>query len=129
MDLRFDESYPFACWTCVFDRSKLVPCKNSRKRVCENLLRLYKTGMVLPTNFYRTRIKETVIITRIKSSSKLLVFLVGFFMLFCDDFTHLVLSNFLCCRTCNVLISFQIISACSMSSEIHHLQLKFAFFL
>ena len=36
---------------------------------------------------------------------------------------------FACCRTCNVLILSQIISACSMSSEIHHLQLKFVFFL
>ena len=36
---------------------------------------------------------------------------------------------FACCSTCNVLILFQIISACSMSSEIHHLHLKFAFFL
>ena len=34
-----------------------------------------------------------------------------------------------CCRTCNVLILSQIISACSISSEKHHLQLKFAFFL
>ena len=34
-----------------------------------------------------------------------------------------------CCRTCNVLTLSQIISACSMSSEIHHVQLKFAFFL
>ena len=39
---------------------------------------------------------------------------------------------FLCvcvgCSTCYVLILSQIISACSMSSEIHHLQLKFASF-
>ena len=32
----------------------------------ENLLRLYKTGMVVLINFYRTTIKEPVIITRIK---------------------------------------------------------------
>ena len=31
----------------IFDRSKLVRSKNSRKD-CENLLRSYKTGMVLP---------------------------------------------------------------------------------
>ena len=36
---------------------------------------------------------------------------------------------FACCSTYNVLILSKIISACSMSSEIHHLQLKFAFFL
>ena len=36
---------------------------------------------------------------------------------------------FACCSTCNVLILSQIISACSMSSEIHHLQLRFALFL
>ena len=56
------------------------------------LLRSYKTGLVLPINFYRTRIKEPVIITRIKSSSNLLIFLVCFFVLFRVDFTHLVLS-------------------------------------
>ena len=33
------------------------------------------------------------------------------------------------CITRNVLISSQIISACSVSSKIHHLHLKFAFFL
>ena len=57
------------------------------------MLRSYKTGLVLPTNFYRTRIKEPVIITRIKSSSNLLIFLVFFFcLLFRVDFKHLVLS-------------------------------------
>ena len=35
---------------------------------------------------------------------------------------------FACCSTCNVLILSQIISACSMSSEIQHLQLRFALF-
>ena len=40
----------------------------------------------------RTRIKEPVIITRIKSSLNLLIFLVCFFVLFRVDFTHLVLS-------------------------------------
>ena len=55
---------------------------NSRRGECENLLRSYKTGLVLPINFYRTRIKEPVIITRIKSSSNLLIFLVCFFVLF-----------------------------------------------
>ena len=73
----------------IFDRRKLVPCKNSL-RECENLLRLYKTGLVLPINFYRTRIKEPVIIARIKSSSNL-IFLVRFIVLFRVDFTHLVL--------------------------------------
>ena len=36
---------------------------------------------------------------------------------------------FACCSTCNVLILSQIISTCSTSREIHHLHLKFAFFL
>ena len=36
--------------------------------------------MVLPINFYRTRMKEPVIITRIKSSSNLVIFLVCFFL-------------------------------------------------
>ena len=84
--------------------------------------------MVLPNNFYRTRIKEPVIITSIKSSSNWLIFLVCFF---CVISCWLQASGafFACCRTCNVLILSQIISACSMSSEIHHLQLKFVFFL
>ena len=58
------------------------------------MLRSYKTGLVLPTNFYRTRIKEPVIITRIKSSSNLLIFVVFFCccLLFRVDFKHLVLS-------------------------------------
>ena len=57
------------------------------------MLRSYKTGLLLPINFYRTRVKEPVmIITRIKSSSNLLVFLVYFFVLFRVDFMHLLLS-------------------------------------
>ena len=35
---------------------------------------------------------------------------------------------FACCHTCNVLILSQIISSCSMSSKMHHLQLKLAAF-
>ena len=58
----------------------------------QRTLRSYKTGMVLPINFYRTRIKEPVIITRIKSSSNLLILLVCFFVFFRVDLTHLVLS-------------------------------------
>ena len=102
----------------IFDWSKLV-----------NLLRSYKTGMVLPINFYRTRIKEPVIITRIKSSSNLLIFLVCFFVCVVSCWLHASGAFFACCRTCNVLILSQIISVCSISSEIHHLQLKFVFFL
>ena len=68
--------------------------------------------------------KEPAIITRIKSSSNLLIFLVCFFVLFRGDFTHLVLSLL---AVVPAILS-QIISACSMSSEIHHLHLKFAFF-
>ena len=96
--------------------------------MCENLLRSYKTGLVLPTNFYRTRIKEPVIITRIKNSSNLLIFLVCFFCVV-SSWLHASGAFFACCSTCNLLILSQIISACSMSSERHHLQLKFAFFL
>ena len=66
--------------------------KNSLKRERENLLRSYKTGLVLPINFHRTRIKEPVIITRIESSINFLIFLVCFFVLFRVDFTPLVLS-------------------------------------
>ena len=60
----------------------------------ENVLR-YKTGLVPLINFYGTRIKEPVIITRMKSSSNLLIFLGCFLcvcVLFRVDFTHLVLS-------------------------------------
>ena len=62
----------------------------------ENVLRSYKTGLVPLINFYSTRIKEPVIITRLmKSSSNLLIFLGCFVcvcVLFRVDFTHLVLS-------------------------------------
>ena len=75
-----------------------------------------------------TRIKEPVIRTRIKSSSNLLIFLVCFFCVV-SCWLHVSGAFFACCSTCNVLILSQIISACSMSSEIHHLHLKFAFFL
>ena len=71
----------------------LIEANSSRVNLeSENLLRSYKTALVLPINFYRTRIKEPVIITRIESSSNLLIFLVCFFVLFRVDFTHLVLS-------------------------------------
>ena len=57
------------------------------------MLRSYKTGLLLPINFYRTRVKEPVmIITRIKRSSNLLIFLVYFFVLFRVDFMYLLLS-------------------------------------
>ena len=76
--------------------------------------------------------KKRMPITRIKSRSNLLIFLVCFFCV-CLFFVCLCfLFVFLCvcvgCSTCYVLILSQIISACSMSSEIHHLQLKFASF-
>ena len=62
----------------------------------ENVLRSYETGLVPLINFYSTRIKEPVIITRIKSSSNLLIFLGCFCVCVCVlfrvDFTHLVLS-------------------------------------
>ena len=67
------------------------------------------------TYFYRTRIKEPVIITRIKSSSNLLIFLLCFFVVSC--WLHASGAFFACCRTCNVLILSHIMSACSMSSE------------
>ena len=76
----------------IFERSKLVLCKNSLRESVKICLDRTKTGLVLPINFYRTRIKKPVIITRIKSSSNLLTFLVCFFVLFRVDFTHLVLS-------------------------------------
>ena len=74
----------------------------------KTLLRSYKTGMVHLQP--RTRIKEPVIITRIKSSSNLLIFLVCFFVLFRVDFTHLVLSLLAVVPATEVLISTQIIS-------------------
>ena len=82
--------------------------------------------MLLPINFYRTRIKEPVIITRVKSSSNYF-FLFVFCVVSC--WLHASGAFFACCHTCNVLILSQIVSARSMSSEIHHLQLKFVFFL
>ena len=74
----------------------------------KTLLRSYKTGMVHLQP--RTRIKEPVIITRIKSSSNLLIFLFCFFVLFRVDFTHLVLSLLAVVPATEVLISTQIIS-------------------
>ena len=57
----------------IFDRSKFVPCKNS----CRECMKIsYKTGMVPPINFYRTRIKDQVIMTRIKSNSNVVILLV-----------------------------------------------------
>ena len=52
-------------------------------------------------------------------------------MFFCvvSCWLHASGAFFACCSTCNVLILSQIISACSMSSEIQHLQLRFALFL
>ena len=52
-------------------------------------------------------------------------------MFFCvvSCWLHASGAFFACCSTCNVLILSQIISACSMSSEIHHLKLTFALFL
>ena len=75
----------------------------------ENLLRSYKTGLVPPINFYRTRIKEPVIITRIKSSSNLLIFLGCFFFCVVSCWLHASAAFFACCSTCNVLISIHII--------------------
>ena len=49
--------------------------------------------------------------------------------MFFSCWVHASGAFFACCSTCNVLILSQIISAYWMSSEIHHLQLKFAFFL
>ena len=75
----------------------------------ENLLRSYKTGLVPPINFYRTRIKEPVIITRIKSSSNLLIFLGYFFLCVVSCWLHASPAFFACCSTCKVLISIHII--------------------
>ena len=70
--------------------------------------------MVPPINFYRTRIKEKVIITKIKSSSNLIIFL--FVLPAHMDVTHLVLSLL-------AVIPARLKSnpdyQCSMSSEIH----------
>ena len=98
--------------TCkIFDRSKLVPCKNSLIESVKICWDHTKNGLVLPINFYRTRIKEPVIITRIKSCSNLLIFLFVFFVLFRADLAHLVLSLL---AVVPAILS-QIISACSMS--------------
>ena len=83
----------------IFDRSKLVPCKNSRRESVK-IVEIVQ-NRIGTINFYRTRIREPVIITRIKSSRNLLIFLVCFLAFFSVDFTHLVLS-LLAGRTCNV---------------------------
>ena len=57
--------------------------------------------MVPPINFYKTRIKDPVILTRIRSSSNLLIFLIRV------DSTHGLHTSgafFACCRTCEVKI-------------------------
>ena len=76
----------------------------------ENLLRSYKTGLVPPINFYRTKIKEPVIITPIKSSSNLSIFLGCLFFCIVSCWLYSSGAFFACCRTCKVLISTQIIS-------------------
>ena len=79
----------------IFDRSKLLPCKNSRRE-----------SVFFFLNFFL------------------------FFFLCCSVVLTSRIWCFLACfRTCNVLILSQIISACSMISEKHHLQLKSALFL
>ena len=67
------------------------------------------------TYFYRTRIKEPVIIKRIKSSSNLWIFRLCFFVVSC--WLHASGAFFACCLTCNVSILSHIMRACSMSSE------------
>ena len=61
----------------IFDRSTLVPCKNSRREYMKIYLKSYKTGIVPPINFNRTRIKDQIVITRIKSCSNLIICLVS----------------------------------------------------
>ena len=78
----------------IFDRSKLVPSKNSRRecvRIC---------GDRTKQEWYY------VLLTRIKSSSNLLIFLLCFFVVSC--WLHASGAFFACCRTCNVLILSQI---------------------
>ena len=61
-----------------FFRSKLVPCKHSvRECVKISRNRTKQEWYVSPINFYKTRIKDPVIIKRIRSSSNLLIFLVS----------------------------------------------------
>ena len=81
--------------------------------------------MLPPINFYRMRIKDQVIITRIKKSFKVNNFsclVLPAHM----EFMHLVLSLL-------VVVPARLKSnpdyRCSISSEIHLLHLKFAFFL
>ena len=87
----------------IFDRSKLVPSKNSR-RECVKIC-----GDRTKQEWYY------VLLTRIKNSSNLLIFLLCFFVVSC--WLHASGAFFACCRTCNVLILSHIMSACSMSSE------------
>ena len=78
----------------IFDRSKLSPCKNSRREsVYENFVEIVQNRS--GTTYSQGQdSKRPVIITRIKSRSNLFIFLVClvFFVLFRVDFTHLVLS-------------------------------------
>ena len=112
----------------IFDRNKLVPRKNSLRESVTICWDRTKQDWYYLLTSYRTRIKEPVIITRIQSSSNLLIFLVCFFCVV-SCWLHASGAFFACCSTCNVLILSQIISECSMSSEIHHLQLRCALFL
>ena len=91
--------------------------------MCENLLRSYKTGLVPPINFNRTRIKELVTITR--SSSNVLIKKLFLFFFFCvvSCWLHASGAFFACCRTSKVLILTPDYQG-SVSSKIFHLQLK-----
>ena len=71
--------------------------------------------MVTPINFYRARSNDQVTITRIKSNLNLTIFLVS-----CCQHTWTFGALFACCRACKVP---------DYQCSIHHLQLKFTFFL
>ena len=70
--------------------------------------------MVPPINFYRTRIKDQVIITNIMSSSNLIIFL--FVLPAHVDVTHLVLSLL---AVVPARLKSNADYQCSMSSAIH----------
>ena len=106
----------------IFDRSKLVPCKNSRTECMKiSWNRTKQERYHLLTS--RTRIKDQATITRLKSSSNLINFSC-FGLPVHMEFTHLVLSLVAIVPT---RLKYNPDYQRSMSSKIHHLQLKFSF--
>ena len=64
-------------WFARFLPKQTRPVQQYPQRVCENVLDSYKTGIIPSINFYRTRIKDSVTITRIRIGSNLKIVLVS----------------------------------------------------